>query len=85
MHVSPPFAEEVKVTLKVSQNLHASMTPYLLGAVLGKEPRRPAPGHFFDLENQFPRKATKCRGASQKADGATAAMPSSRRTSWSTT
>ena len=35
-HVSPPFTEEAKVTLKVSQNLHASMTPYILGAVLGK-------------------------------------------------
>lgn len=31
-HVSAPFAEEVKVTLKVSQNLHASATPFLLGA-----------------------------------------------------
>lgn len=34
-HVSPPFKEEVKLTLKVSQNLHAAMTPYLLGAILG--------------------------------------------------
>ena len=33
-HVSAPFTEEVKVTLKVSQNLHATATPYLLGAVL---------------------------------------------------
>jgi len=33
-HVSPPFKEEVKLTLKVSQNLHAAMTPYLLGAIL---------------------------------------------------
>jgi len=33
-HVSPPLKEEVKVTLKVSQNLHASMTPSVLGAVL---------------------------------------------------
>jgi len=36
-HISPPFAEDVKVTLKVSQNLHAAMTPYLLGALLRKE------------------------------------------------
>jgi D-alanyl-D-alanine carboxypeptidase/D-alanyl-D-alanine-endopeptidase (penicillin-binding protein 4) len=34
-HVSPPFPEEVKVTLKVSQNLHASMTPYILGQFWG--------------------------------------------------
>jgi len=34
-HVSPPFKEEVKLTLKVSQNLHAATTPYLLGAIQG--------------------------------------------------
>ena len=34
-HVSPPFKEEVKLTLKVSQNLHAATTPCLLGAILG--------------------------------------------------
>src|SRR6266852_151492 len=28
-HVSPPLSEEIKVTLKVSQNLHAGMGPYL--------------------------------------------------------
>jgi D-alanyl-D-alanine carboxypeptidase/D-alanyl-D-alanine-endopeptidase (penicillin-binding protein 4) len=33
-HVSPPFKEEVKLTLKVSQNLHAATTPYLLGSLL---------------------------------------------------
>jgi PBP4 family serine-type D-alanyl-D-alanine carboxypeptidase len=33
-HVSPPFKEEVKLTLKVSQNLHAATTPYLLGSIL---------------------------------------------------
>ena len=36
-HVSPPLREDMKVTLKVSQNLHAAMKPYLLGALLGKE------------------------------------------------
>jgi len=35
-HVSPTFGEEVKVTLKVSQNLHASATPFLLGKLLGQ-------------------------------------------------
>jgi D-alanyl-D-alanine carboxypeptidase/D-alanyl-D-alanine-endopeptidase (penicillin-binding protein 4) len=33
-YVSPPFKEEIKLTLKVSQNLHAATTPYLLGAIL---------------------------------------------------
>jgi D-alanyl-D-alanine carboxypeptidase/D-alanyl-D-alanine-endopeptidase (penicillin-binding protein 4) len=32
VHTSAPLSEEIKVTLKVSQNLHASMTaPYLIG------------------------------------------------------
>jgi PBP4 family serine-type D-alanyl-D-alanine carboxypeptidase len=35
-HVSPAYAEEVKITLKVSQNLHASATPYMLGAKGGE-------------------------------------------------
>jgi PBP4 family serine-type D-alanyl-D-alanine carboxypeptidase len=38
-HVSPPLSEEIKVTLKVSQNLHAGMGPYLLGALAGKDPK----------------------------------------------
>jgi N-acyl-D-amino-acid deacylase len=36
-HVSLPLAEEIKVTLKVSQNLHASMGPYLLGVLVAKD------------------------------------------------
>lgn len=36
-HVSPPLSEEVKVTLKTSHNLHASATPYLLGALKGED------------------------------------------------
>jgi D-alanyl-D-alanine carboxypeptidase/D-alanyl-D-alanine-endopeptidase (penicillin-binding protein 4) len=31
-HVSPPLSEDVYVTLKVSQNLHASLMPYMWGA-----------------------------------------------------
>jgi N-acyl-D-amino-acid deacylase len=51
-HVSPPLKEEVKVTLKVSQNLHASMTPFVLGALLGHaETRIDQAG--FDQENKF--------------------------------
>jgi len=51
-HVSPPFKEEVKLTLKVSQNLHAATTPYLLGAIVGH-----SSGDAFEkglgLEKQF--------------------------------
>ena len=36
-HVSPPLSEEIKVTLKVSQNLHAGMGPYLLGALVARK------------------------------------------------
>ncbi|HUJ30227.1 MAG TPA: D-alanyl-D-alanine carboxypeptidase/D-alanyl-D-alanine-endopeptidase [Candidatus Acidoferrum sp.] len=35
-HVSPPLSEEVKVTLKVSQNLHAAVAPYLIGALVAR-------------------------------------------------
>ncbi len=36
-HVSPPLKEDVKITLKVSQNLHATMGPFLLGALAGAQ------------------------------------------------
>ncbi len=48
-HVSPPLTEEIKVTLKVSQNLHASMTPLLIAALLAKDPKQTG----FDLEREF--------------------------------
>ncbi len=35
-HISPPLAEEVRLTMKVSQNLHAATMPYLIGAVVGR-------------------------------------------------
>src|SRR4029434_4356025 len=36
-HRSATLGEEVRVTLKVSQNLHASMMPFLLGALRGRD------------------------------------------------
>jgi PBP4 family serine-type D-alanyl-D-alanine carboxypeptidase len=68
-HVSPPFTEEVKVTLKVSQNLHASMTPYILGAVLGKS-HQEALQAGFDLEDQFLNKAGLDVSGASQSDGA---------------
>jgi D-alanyl-D-alanine carboxypeptidase/D-alanyl-D-alanine-endopeptidase (penicillin-binding protein 4) len=68
-HVSPPFTEEVKVTLKVSQNLHASMTPYILGAVLGKNRVDPLQAGF-DLESQFLTKAGLDISGASQSDGA---------------
>jgi dihydroorotase/N-acyl-D-amino-acid deacylase len=45
-HVSPPLSEEIKITLKVSQNLHASMGPYLLGLLVAKNMQDPLHAGF---------------------------------------
>jgi PBP4 family serine-type D-alanyl-D-alanine carboxypeptidase len=55
-HVSPPFSEDVKITLKVSQNLHAAMTPFLMGALFGNR-NEPSDQAGFDLERAFLEKA----------------------------
>jgi PBP4 family serine-type D-alanyl-D-alanine carboxypeptidase len=65
-HVSPPFREEVKVTLKVSQNLHASITPKLLGALLRKKDEQTG----FDLERDFLAASGLDLAGSQQGDGA---------------
>ncbi|MBV8205966.1 MAG: D-alanyl-D-alanine carboxypeptidase/D-alanyl-D-alanine-endopeptidase [Acidobacteria bacterium] len=68
-HVSPPLGQEVKVTLKVSQNLHASMTPYVLGAVLGH-----AAADWdqagFSLEHDFLQRAGLDLSSASQGDGA---------------
>lgn len=51
-HISPPLAEEVKVTLKVSQNLHASAWPGILGAVVKKDGKDSFQSGF-DVEREF--------------------------------
>jgi PBP4 family serine-type D-alanyl-D-alanine carboxypeptidase len=45
-HVSPPLSEEIKITLKVSQNLHAGMGPYYLGLFVAKNAKEPLPAGF---------------------------------------
>lgn len=68
-HVSPPLKEEVKVTLKVSQNLHASATPFLLGCLVAHKDKE-IDQAGFGLENAFLTKAgLDLRGAAQ-SDGA---------------
>lgn len=52
MHTSPPLAEDVKITLKVSDNLHAAMMPYLWGALLAHDKTDPQAAGF-KLERQF--------------------------------
>ncbi|HYW70256.1 MAG TPA: D-alanyl-D-alanine carboxypeptidase/D-alanyl-D-alanine-endopeptidase, partial [Pyrinomonadaceae bacterium] len=66
-HVSPPLKEAIKVTLKVSQNLHASITPLVLAAMLlPKNSDRTG----FDLEKDFLTKAGLDPLGAQQADGA---------------
>jgi dihydroorotase/N-acyl-D-amino-acid deacylase len=69
-HVSPRLAEEVKVTLKVSQNLHASMTPSIVGALVGNRPGFGAEQAGFDAERDFLTKAGLDLGGASQADGA---------------
>lgn len=67
-HVSPPLSQEVKVTLKVSQNLHASMGQFLLAALIAHKNGDVKAG--FALERSFLLKGgLDLTGASQ-ADGA---------------
>jgi len=68
-HTSPPFTEEVKVTLKVSQNLHASSMPYLVGALVGHKTSGVLQGGF-DLENEFLTKAGLDLSGAAQSDGA---------------
>ena len=69
-HVSLPLAEEIKVTLKVSQNLHASMTPYILGAVAGSTRGRGALQAGFNAEHDFLQRAGLDLIAAAQGDGA---------------
>ncbi len=68
-HISPPLKEEIRVTLKVSQNLHASMTPFILGATL-------AYAHTnidqagFELENTFLKNGGLDLAGASQSDGA---------------
>jgi D-alanyl-D-alanine carboxypeptidase/D-alanyl-D-alanine-endopeptidase (penicillin-binding protein 4) len=69
-HVSAPFTEAVKVTLKVSQNLHASNMPYVLGAILGPKPGPDSLQAGFDMENAFLRRAGLDLSGASQSDGA---------------
>jgi N-acyl-D-amino-acid deacylase len=68
-HVSPPLSEEVKVTLKVSQNLHASMMPFILGAVLAQKTKE-IDQAGFDLEHDFLAKGGLDLAGASQGDGA---------------
>ena len=68
-HISLPLSEEVKVTLKVSHNLHASMKPSILGAVLGKATEKPE-DKGFELERDFLTAAKLDLSGASQDDGA---------------
>ncbi len=68
-HVSPPLAAEIRVTLKVSQNLHASSTPYIIGALVGHATRE-IDQAGFDREREFLEKAGLDLSGAAQGDGA---------------
>jgi N-acyl-D-amino-acid deacylase len=68
-HISPPLQEEVIITLKVSQNLHASMTPYLMGSLVGHADKN-IDQAGFDLEHDFLKKNGLDVTAASQSDGA---------------
>lgn len=65
-HVSPPMTQEIKVTLKVSQNLHASMTPMIVAALKRTDSTQTG----FDLEREFLTGMGLDLGGAQQGDGA---------------
>jgi D-alanyl-D-alanine carboxypeptidase/D-alanyl-D-alanine-endopeptidase (penicillin-binding protein 4) len=68
-HTSLPLAEEIKVTLKVSQNLHASMGTVLLGAFAGKDLQDPL-DTGFKIERDFLQSAKLDLSGASQGDGA---------------
>jgi len=68
-HTSPPLSEDVKLTLKVSHNLHASMGPYLLG-IYGAKASKDVLKAGFKLENEFLRSANLDLNGASQGDGA---------------
>jgi PBP4 family serine-type D-alanyl-D-alanine carboxypeptidase len=68
-HVSPSLAEEVKLTLKVSQNLHAGMGPYLLGLLAAKNGKAPLDAGF-GIERAFLEEAKLDLSGISQGDGA---------------
>src|SRR2546422_8483418 len=68
-HVSPPLSEEIKITLKVSQNLHAGMGPYLLGTLVAKDTKAPFDAGF-KVEREFLQSAKLDLSGAAEGDGA---------------
>lgn len=69
-HISPPFSEEVKVTLKVSQNLHAGVAPFLIGALVAGKTGEAAYQAGFDRMRQYLENAGLDTAGASQSDGA---------------
>jgi N-acyl-D-amino-acid deacylase len=68
-HTSPPLKEDVRITLKLSQNLHATMGPFLLGALVAHKDKE-IDQAGFNLEHDFLKKANLDLTAASQSDGA---------------
>jgi N-acyl-D-amino-acid deacylase len=68
-HTSLPLKEDVKITLKLSQNLHATMGPFLLGALVAHKDKE-IDQAGFSLEQDFLKKANLDLTAASQSDGA---------------
>jgi D-alanyl-D-alanine carboxypeptidase/D-alanyl-D-alanine-endopeptidase (penicillin-binding protein 4) len=68
-HVSAPLSEDVKVTLKVSQNLHAGIGQYLLGAYVAHDKTDPFKAGF-KIEHAFLEEAHLDLNGASQGDGA---------------
>ncbi len=64
-HISAPATEMVKVILKVSQNMHASSMPLLMGAMFGTKGQ-----NGFDVEREWLQSVGLDTKGAQQADGA---------------
>ena len=62
-HTSPPLAQDVRITLKLSDNLHAAMGPYTWAVHLAPSPHTDPLAQGFALE----RKMLQARGSTSTA------------------
>jgi len=68
-HISPPFREAVKIALKVSQNVHSSITPMLLGAIRANDHEHSLAAGF-KLQREFLEQNGLDVSAAAQSDGA---------------
>jgi PBP4 family serine-type D-alanyl-D-alanine carboxypeptidase len=67
-HISPTLSEDVRITLKVSQNLHAGMGPYYLGLLVAKDTKDPFRAGF-KVEHAFLTEANLDLSDASQGDG----------------